>query len=48
VHTLGFVISFAMVLPQLLSAFFMVVSGRGQGLSDLVLGSVVINRSARF
>jgi hypothetical protein len=26
----------------------MVVSGRGQGLSDLVLGSVVINRSARF
>jgi uncharacterized RDD family membrane protein YckC len=48
VHTLGFVISFAMVLPQLLSAFLMVVSGRGQGLSDLVLGSVVINRSARF
>lgn len=48
VHTLGFLISFSMFLPQLLSAGLMFFGARGQGLSDLVLGTVAINRTARY
>jgi len=47
-HTLGFLISFAMVLPQVLSAVLMLFGDRRQGLSDLALGTVAIKRAARF
>jgi hypothetical protein len=47
-HTLGFLASSTMVVPQLISALLMVTSARGQGLSDLVLGTVAINRRSRF
>jgi uncharacterized RDD family membrane protein YckC len=47
-HTLGYLISISMVLPQLLSIAMMLLSPRGQGLTDMVLGSVAINRAARF
>jgi hypothetical protein len=47
-HTLGFLISFGMVLPQVFSALLMMFSDRRQGLSDMVLGSVAINKMARF
>lgn len=47
-HTGGFLVSSAMVLPQILSAVLMLTTQRGQGLTDLVLGTVAINRSARF
>ncbi|WP_050527370.1 RDD family protein [Pseudorhodobacter aquimaris] len=47
-HTLGYALSMAFVLPQVLSVIMMVFGPRGQGLSDTVLGTVAINRSARF
>ena len=47
-HTLGYTVSVAMVLPQLLSIALMLMSPRGQGLSDLVLGTAAINRPARM
>jgi len=42
-HTLGYTLSMAFVMPQILSVVLMVMSSRGQGLTDLVLGSVAIN-----
>lgn len=42
-HTLGYTLSMAFVMPQVLSVVLMLTSSRGQGLSDLVLGSVAIN-----
>ena len=46
VHTLGYSLSMAFVLPQILSVALMMISRRGQGLTDMVLGSVAINRAA--
>lgn len=45
-HTLGYSLSMAFVIPQLVSVALMVMSRRGQGLTDMVLGSVAINRAA--
>lgn len=45
-HTLGYVISFSLPVLQAVSVILMVVSGRGQGLSDMVLGSTAVNRRA--
>jgi len=45
-HTLGYSLSMAFVLPQILSVALMLVSRRGQGLTDMVLGSVAINSRA--
>lgn len=47
-HTLGFTLSVSFVLPQIASVAFMLLSGRGQGLTDMVLGTVAINRAARM
>lgn len=46
VHTLGYSLSMAFVIPQILSVALMIVSRRGQGLTDMVLGSVAINSRA--
>jgi uncharacterized RDD family membrane protein YckC len=46
-HTLGYTLTIATLLPQLLSIALMLTGARGQGLSDLVLGTVAINRPAR-
>ena len=46
VHTLGYTVSVAMVLPQLLSIALMLINPRGQGLTDLIMGTVAINRPA--
>jgi uncharacterized RDD family membrane protein YckC len=46
-HTLGYILTFSTILPQLLSMALMAFGPRGQGLTDLVLGSVAINRPAR-
>lgn len=43
-HTAGYSVSVAFVLPQILSMALMVLSPRKQGLTDHVLGSVAINR----
>jgi len=46
VHTLGYSLSMAFVLPQIISVGLMMVSRRGQGLTDMVIGSVAINSRA--
>ena len=43
-HTVGFILTSATMLPQLLSAGMMLVLPRGQGLTDVVLGTTAINR----
>lgn len=47
VHTLFYSLSMMTVFPQLASVAMMLTSPRAQGLSDRVLGTVVINRAAR-
>lgn len=46
-HTLGFSISMAFFVLQLISMVMMVTSSSKQGLTDMVLQSVVINRISR-
>ncbi|HHC29132.1 MAG TPA: RDD family protein [Rhodobacterales bacterium] len=46
-HTLGYQISVSMVLPQIVSIVLMLTSPRAQGLTDHVLGTAAVNRSAR-
>lgn len=46
-HTLGYTLTISTLLPQLLSMGLMLTTARGQGLSDLVLGTVAINKPAR-
>ncbi|WP_324754683.1 RDD family protein [Roseovarius sp. Pro17] len=45
-HTLGYSVSMAFVIPQVVSVLLMLTGQRAQGLSDLVLGTVAINRRA--
>ena len=47
-HTLGYTLSMSFVLPQIASIILMMTGDRGQGLTDLVLGTAAINRSARM
>jgi uncharacterized RDD family membrane protein YckC len=47
-HTLGYTLTISTVLPQLLSMGLMLTTPRGQGLTDLVLGTVAINKPARI
>ena len=46
VHTLAYALSVAFVIPQILSVILMATTRRGQGLSDVVLGTVLVNRAA--
>ena len=43
-HTLGYYLSCLMALVQLGSVVLMLTSERGQGLTDMVLGTVMVNR----
>jgi uncharacterized RDD family membrane protein YckC len=45
-HMLGYTVSMAVFPVQLLSIALMFALGRGQGLTDLVLGTAAINRPA--
>lgn len=45
-HTLFYALSVAFVLPQIISVLLICLTSRGQSLSDLVLGVVLVNRSA--
>ena len=47
-HTLFYALSVAFVFPQIISVLMMGFSRRGQGLSDVVLGTVLINRAAMY
>jgi uncharacterized RDD family membrane protein YckC len=46
-HTLGYSVSMAFVVLQVVSVVLMMTTDRAQGLTDHVLGSVAINRKAR-
>lgn len=43
-HTLGYSLSFAMPVLQLISIVLMLTSARRQGLTDMVLGTVALNK----
>jgi len=43
-HTFLFMLAFGFVLPQTISALMMILGARKQGLHDLFLGTVAINR----
>ncbi|TMM54427.1 RDD family protein [Sulfitobacter sabulilitoris] len=45
-HTLGYSISWTIMVLQLISMVLMCTTDRGQGLTDHVLGTVAINRRA--
>ncbi|WP_224823597.1 RDD family protein [Cognatishimia sp. MH4019] len=45
-HTLGYSVSIGMPLLQLVSIVLMLTTERRQGLTDMVLGTVAINRAA--
>jgi hypothetical protein len=47
-HTLGFLVSTAVFPLQLVSIALMLLSDRGQGLTDHVMGSTALNRRAAF
>ncbi len=46
-HTLGYTLSFAIPIVQFGSIILMSTSERGQGLTDMALGTVALNRRAR-
>lgn len=45
-HTLGFVLSVAFVVPQVISVVLMAFTRAHQGVSDIVLGTALVNESA--
>ncbi|MFN6979976.1 MAG: RDD family protein, partial [Gemmobacter sp.] len=45
-HTLGYTLSISTVLVQVASIVLMLTGARGQGLTDLLLGTAAINRPA--
>ena len=47
-HTLGYHLSFSIFPAQIVSIVLMLTSSRAQGLTDHVMGSVAINRPARY
>ncbi|WP_420567407.1 RDD family protein [Thalassovita sp.] len=47
-HTVGLCVSFAFMPIQIGSIILMATTERGQGVTDYVMGSVAINRAARF
>jgi uncharacterized RDD family membrane protein YckC len=46
-HTAGYVTSWIFVLPQVASVALMATTARGQGLTDIILGTAAINRPGR-
>ena len=46
-HTLGYSVSWAIPLLQLASIVMMATTERGQGLTDQLLGTCMINRQAQ-
>lgn len=47
-HVIGYTLSIGTLLVQLLSIALMLTTRRGQGLTDIVLGTVAINRAANI
>jgi uncharacterized RDD family membrane protein YckC len=46
-HTAGYSLSVAVFPAQIVSCLMMLLLGRGQGLTDVILGTAMINRPAR-
>ena len=46
IHSLAYTISTFTVVPQLISLVLMATTARGQGLTDLLLGTVAMNKRA--
>lgn len=46
-HTAGYTLSMAIPVLQIASIIMMLTSSRGQGLTDAMLGTVMLNRRAR-
>ena len=46
-HTIGYSISMSFAFLQVISVILMLTSARKQGLTDMVMGSVVINKPSR-
>ncbi|GAA6207500.1 RDD family protein [Cognatishimia sp. WU-CL00825] len=47
-HTLGYSVSVSFPVLQIISIVMMLTTARSQGLTDHVMGTVAINRAARF
>ncbi|MEM8632904.1 MAG: RDD family protein [Pseudomonadota bacterium] len=47
-HTLGYIVSVSIPILQLISVVMMLLSARGQGLTDSLLGTTALNRRAQF
>jgi hypothetical protein len=47
-HTLGYSVSMGFIVLQVVSVVLMMTTDRAQGLTDHVLGTVAINRKARY
>lgn len=45
-HTLGYTMSFAIFPAQIVSVALMMISERGQGLTDHIMGTAMLNRRA--
>ncbi|MFT4619308.1 MAG: putative RDD family membrane protein YckC [Sulfitobacter sp.] len=45
-HTLGYTMSFAVFPAQIVSVALMMISERGQGLTDHIMGTAMLNRRA--
>ncbi|MDO9527446.1 MAG: RDD family protein [Gemmobacter sp.] len=45
-HTLGYTLSISTLIVQMVSVILMLTSSRGQGLTDIVLGTAAINSPA--
>ena len=47
-HTLGYTVSFAVFPLQLVSIALMIISSRGQGLTDHIMGTAMLNKRATY
>ena len=47
-HTLGYTVSFAVPILQVISVVMMLTGARGQGLTDTMLGTVALNRRSAY
>lgn len=47
-HTLFYSLSLSLMVPQVISGVLMLTTARAQGLGDMVLGTVAMNRARQF
>ncbi|MEP5760379.1 MAG: RDD family protein [Litoreibacter sp.] len=47
-HTIAYVVSMGFVIPQLITLALIMISPKGQGLHDLIVGATVINVPSKY